>query len=58
MVGGKVSVSIARTVAIASNPPAAPSVCPVDPLVDDRYIFLAFSSPKAFLTANVSNLSL
>ena len=36
---------MARTVAIASSPPAAPRVWPVEPLVEEMYIFLATSSP-------------
>ena len=52
------AVLSALAVMTASMPPAAPSVCPVPPLVEEMASFFAPSSPKTDLRARVSNLSL
>jgi hypothetical protein len=58
MVGGSTPSVIARTEAIASTAPAAPSRWPVIDLVDDTGIRRASASPSAILMAAVSVASL
>ena len=54
MVGGRKPSRIASSVKAASMAPAAPSMCPVTPFVEETGTSYARSSPSATLSARVS----
>jgi hypothetical protein len=54
IVGGSTPSWIASVQKIASKAPAAPSQCPVAPLVEETGVLRALSSPSARLITRVS----